>query len=53
MVVVPHSQKESPIVEWNFFASEMEFEFEYAEPKLKIHHQTVALPEFVIDLVDV
>ena len=49
VVVVPHSQKESLIVEWNVFASEMEFEFEYAEPKLKMHHQSVALPEFVID----
>jgi len=48
-VVVPHLQKESLIVEWNVFASEMEFEFEYAEPKLKMHHQSVALPEFVID----
>ena len=49
IVVVPHSQKESLIVEWNVFASEMEFEFEYAEPKLKMHHQSVSLPEFVID----
>jgi len=49
IVVVPHSQKESLIVEWNVFASEMEFEFEYAEPKLKMHHQSVASPEFVID----
>jgi dipeptidase D len=49
IVVVPHSQKESLIVEWNVFASEMEFEFEFAEPKLKLHHQSVALPEFVID----
>jgi dipeptidase D len=49
VVVVPHSQKESLIVEWNVFASEMEFEFEFAEPKLKLHHQSVALPEFVID----
>lgn len=50
IVVVPHSQKESLIVEWNVFASEMEFEFEYAEPKLKMQHQSAALPEFVIDL---
>jgi dipeptidase D len=49
VVVVPHSQKESLIVEWNVFASEMEFEFEFAEPKFKLHHQSVALPEFVID----
>lgn len=49
VVVVPHSQKESLIVEWNVFASEMDFEFEYAEPKLKMVHQSVALPEFVID----
>jgi dipeptidase D len=49
VVVVPHSQKESLIVEWNVFASEMEFEFEFAEPKLKLHHQSVALPEFLID----
>jgi len=49
IIVVPHSQKESLIVEWNVFASEMEFEFEYAEPKLKMHHQSVALPEFAID----
>lgn len=49
VVVVPHSQKENLIVEWNVFASEMEFEFEFAEPRLKLHHQSVALPEFVID----
>ena len=49
VVVVPHSQKENLIVEWNVFASEMEFEFERAEPKLKLHHQSVSLPEFVID----
>lgn len=49
VVVVPHAQKESLIVEWNVFASEMEFEYEYAEPKLKMAHQSVALPEFVID----
>lgn len=49
VVVVPHSQKENLIVEWNVFASEMEFEFEFAEPKLKLAHQSVALPQFVID----
>jgi len=49
VVVVPHSQKENLIVEWNVFASEMEFEFERSEPKLKMHHQSVKLPEFVID----
>ncbi|MEI8114688.1 MAG: aminoacyl-histidine dipeptidase [Bacteroidia bacterium] len=49
LVVVPHSQKENLIVEWNVFASEMEFEFERSEPKLKMLHQSVALPEFVID----
>lgn len=49
IVVVPHAQKESLIVEWNVFASEMEFEFEFAEPKLKMHHQSVASPEYVID----
>ncbi len=51
VVVVPHSQKEDLMVEWNVFASEMEFEYEYAEPKLKLHHQSVALPEKVIDQV--
>lgn len=51
IVVVPHSQKEDLMVEWNVFASEMEFEYEYAEPKLKLHHQSVALPEKVIDQV--
>jgi len=50
MVVVSHSQKENLIVEWNVFSSEMEFEFERSEPKLKLHHQSVGLPEFVIDL---
>lgn len=50
VVVVPHSQKEDLIIEWNVFSSEMEFEFERSEPKLKMHHQSVALPEFVIDL---
>ncbi len=50
VVIVPHSQKESLIVEWNVFASEMEFEYEFAEPKLKMVHQSVALPEFVIDM---
>ncbi len=49
VVVVPHSQKESLIVEWNVFASEMEFEFEYAEPKLKMLHQSVLLPEYIMD----
>jgi len=49
IVVVPHSRKENLIVEWNVFASEMEFEFEFAEPKLNLNHQSVALPEFVID----
>jgi len=50
IVVVPHSQKEDLIIEWNVFSSEMEFEFERSEPKLKMHHQSVGLPEFVIDL---
>ena len=50
VVVVPHSKKENLIVEWNVFSSEMEFEYEYAEPKLKMHHQSVNLPEYVIDL---
>lgn len=50
IVVVPHAQKENLIVEWNVFASEMEFEFEFAEPKLKMHHQSVELPDCVIDM---
>ena len=50
VVVVPHSQKENLIVEWNVFSSEMEFEFERSEPKLKLLHQSVSLPENVIDL---
>ncbi len=49
VVVVPHAQKENLIVEWNVFSSEMEFEFEFAEPRLKMLHQSVSLPEFVID----
>jgi dipeptidase D len=49
VVVLPHSQKENLIVEWNVFSTEMEFEFEHAEPNLKLHHQSVNLPEFVID----
>jgi dipeptidase D len=49
VVVVPHSQKESFIAEWNIFASEMEFEYERSEPKLKMLHQSVDLPKFVID----
>lgn len=49
VVVIPHSQKELLIVEWNVFASEMEFEYERSEPKLALHHQSVSLPEFVID----
>ena len=49
-VVVSHSQKENLIVEWNVFASEMEFEFERSEPKLKMHHQSVNTPEHVIDM---
>jgi dipeptidase D len=49
VVVLPHAQKENLIVEWNVFSSEMEFEFELAEPNLKLHHQSVNLPEFVID----
>ncbi len=49
VLVVPQSQKESLVVEWNVFTSEMEFEFERSEPKLMMHHQSVELPEFVID----
>ncbi|HAH22597.1 MAG TPA: cytosol nonspecific dipeptidase [Prolixibacteraceae bacterium] len=49
VVVIPHSQKESLIVEWNVFASEMEFEYERSEPKLSLQHQSINLPEFVID----
>ena len=49
VVVVPQSQKESLVVEWNVFTSEMEFEFERSEPKLMMHHQSVELPQFVID----
>lgn len=49
VVVVPHAQKEDFIVEWNVFASEMEFEFERSEPKIKLLHQSVGLPGFVID----
>ena len=49
VVVVPHSQKENLVVEWNVFAAEMEFEYERSEPKLMLHHQSVDLPEFVID----
>lgn len=49
VVVVPQSQKEDLIVEWNVFTSEMEFEFERNEPKLQMPHQTVELPDFVID----
>jgi len=49
IVVVPQKQKEDLIIEWNVFTSEMEFEFERSEPKLNFHHQSVALPEFVID----
>jgi dipeptidase D len=49
MVVVPHSQKEDLIVEWNVFSSEMEFEYEHSEPKLRLEHHSVDLPKFVID----
>jgi dipeptidase D len=49
LVVVPHSQKENFIVEWNVFASEMEFEFDHSEPKLFLHHQSIATPASVID----
>lgn len=49
VVVVPQSQKENLIVEWNVFTSEMEFEFERNEPKLQMHHHTVDLPDFVVD----
>jgi dipeptidase D len=50
VVVVPHSQKEDLIIEWNVFASEMEFEFELSEPKLVLHHHTANMPEWVVDL---
>jgi len=50
IVVVPQSQKENLIVEWNVFASEMDFEFEHSEPKLMFQHHSVILPEKVIDL---
>ena len=49
VVVIHNSQKENFIVEWNVFASEMEFEFERSEPNLMLHHQSVNLPDFVID----
>lgn len=49
IVIVPQSQKEDLIVEWNVFISEMEFEFERNEPKLLMLHQTVDLPDFVVD----
>ncbi|MGE5448199.1 MAG: aminoacyl-histidine dipeptidase [Bacteroidales bacterium] len=49
VVTVPHSQKESLMVEWNVFASEMEFEYERSEPKLRLQHQSVTLPQHVID----
>jgi dipeptidase D len=50
VVTVPHSQKEDLMVEWNVFASEMEFEFERSEPKINLQHQSVGIPDFVIDL---
>ncbi len=50
VVVVPHAQKEILMVEWNVFSTEMEFEYERSEDKLLLQHQTVELPEFVIDL---
>ena len=49
VVVVPHSQKENLVVEWNVFTSEMEFEFERSEPRLRMEHHSVDLPKFVID----
>lgn len=49
VVVVPHSQKEKLVVEWNVFSSEIEFEYERSEPKLRLHHQSVDLPKFIID----
>jgi dipeptidase D len=49
VVVVPHSQKEVLMVEWNVFASEMEFEYQHSEPKLNLRHQSVTLPEVVVD----
>lgn len=49
VVTVPYSDKENLIVEWNVFASEMEFEFSNCEPKLMLAHKTVKVPEFVID----
>lgn len=50
VLTVPHSQKEDLMVEWNVFASEMEFEFERSEPKINLQHQSVGVPNFVIDL---
>jgi dipeptidase D len=49
VIVVPHSQKENLIVEWNVFTAEMEFEYERSEPKLILNHHSVELPEFVVD----
>ncbi len=49
VIVVPNSQKENLIVEWNVFTSEMEFEFERSEPKLTLLHKSVDMPQFVID----
>ncbi len=51
IVVIPSSEKENLMVEWNVFASEMEFEHERSEPKLELRHRSSVLPEFVIDNV--
>lgn len=49
IITIPNTEKENIIVEWNVFASEMEFEFSNCEPKLTLVHQSVKVPEFVID----
>ncbi len=50
IALVPHSQKEQLIAEWNMFTSDLNFEYQRNEPNLSFNHQSVEVPEFVIDL---
>lgn len=49
IVSVPKSKKENLVAEFNIFSAEVEFEFKYAEPNLKLSIGTVENPETTMD----
>lgn len=49
VVVIPASEKEKLIIDFEKYAREVSFEFERAEPGLKLTAVAAKMPEFVID----